>query len=185
MCAPDSGANRRLTAERERELDRQNPTSTDEQPTTSTDIDENRKPMSTTKTDTDETPRLPHAATYLVEQPDERGSPINDDDPQAALELLRDRIMIDDVGIHQGALSRGNYKVSLSAAPDGWEEPSERAVHLLCITNSVVPDARDPSITTQTFATVWIEPVRVVREIVIEHFGADAFAGLTSKEEDR
>ena len=130
------------------------------------------------------TPRLPTTATDLVEQPDHDHSPIEDNDPKAALELLRDALLIAESSTRPTALQRGSYDATIGAAPNGWAEPSTNALHLRCVTNTIVPNANDPGTTVQSFATVWIRPVRVVREIVTDQLGADAFERFTPPKED-
>ena len=157
--------------------------STDEQSTDPSDAsdrdteDDPIRPMTTT--------RLPLAATYLVDDHDERESPFDDDNPRAALRLVRDAIMLAEAGARTTTLQRGSYEVSLGAAPDGWEEPAESSLHLRCVTNTVVPDTRDPATTVQTFATLWSKPIRVAREIVTDYLGPDAFDEFTPSEEGR
>ena len=157
--------------------------STDEQSTDPSDAsdrdteDDPIRPMTTT--------RLPLAATYLVDDHDERESPFDDDNPRAALRLVRDAIMLAEAGARTTTLQRGSYEVSLGAAPNGWEEPAESSLHLRCVTNTVVPDTRDPATTVQTFATLWSKPIRVAREIVTDYLGPDAFDEFTPSEEGR
>jgi len=157
--------------------------STDEQSTDPSDAsdrdteDDPIRPMTTT--------RLPLAATYLVDDHDERESPFDDDNPRAALRLVRDAIMLAEAGARTTTLQRGSYEVSLGAAPNGWEEPAESSLHLRCVTNTVVPDTRDPATTVQTFATLWSKPIRVAREIVTDYLGPDAFDEFTPSGEGR
>ena len=160
--------------ERDSESESTNAESTDEQPTDrSTDT---TRPMTTS--------RLPTTATDLVEQPDHDHSPIEDNDPRAALELLRDALLLAESSTRSTALQRGSYDVTIGTAPNGWAEPSTNALHLRCVTNTIVPNANDPGTTVQSFATVWIRPVRVVREIVTDQLGADAFERFTPPKED-
>ena len=74
--------------------------SIDERPTdrsdaSDSDADGSTRPMTTT--------RLPLAATYLVDDHDERESPFDDDNPRAALRLVRDAIMLAEAGAHYHA----------------------------------------------------------------------------------
>ena len=154
--------------------------STDEQSTDPSDAsdrdteDDPIRPMTTT--------RLPRTATELFENNNRERSPIEDKDPQAALELLRDALVLLDSGAYNTALQRGKYEATITKAPEDWT--AEYALHLLCVTNTVVPDATEPGTTAQTCVTLWIHPVKVVREIVRDHLGADAFDGFTQKKEE-
>ena len=171
---PDLDANGRLRANRERELDRQDASSsrTEQQPTTSAAADS--ESMAT---------QLPRTATALFANNNRESSPLNDKDPQAALELLRDALVLFDSGTYNTAIQRGKYEVTITKAPIDWE--AEYALHLLCVTNTVIPDATQPGTSAQTCVTLWIHPTEDVREVVIDHLGADALDRFTQKEEGR
>ena len=159
--------------------------STDERPTDPSDASDNDteddpiRPMTTT--------RLPLAATYLVDDHDhnERESPFDDDNPRAALRLVRDAIVLHESNTRRTVLQRGDYEVAIGAPPDGWEEPGATSLQLRCVTNTVVPDARNPGTTAQTVTTLWVKPVRVAREIITDYLGSDAFEQFTPSEEGR
>ena len=160
-------------------LDRASDSSTGDRPTdrsdaSDSDTDDPTRPMTTTQ--------LPRTATELFENNNRERSPIEDKDPQAALELLRDALVLLDSGAYNTALQRGKYEATITKAPEDWT--AEYALHLLCATNTVVPDATEPGTTAQTCVTLWIHPVKVVREIVRDHLGADAFDGFTQKKEE-
>ena len=160
-------------------LDRASDSSTGDRPTdrsdaSDSDTDDPIRPMTTTQ--------LPRTATELFENNNRERSPIEDKDPQAALELLRDALVLLDSGAYNTALQRGKYEVTITKAPEDWT--AEYALHLLCVTNTVVPDATEPGTTAQTCVTLWIHPIGVVREIVRDHLGADAFDGFTQKKEE-
>ena len=160
-------------------LDRASDSSTGDRPTdrsdaSNSDTDDPTRPMTTTQ--------FPRTATELFGTNNRERSPIEDKDPQAALELLRDALVLLDSGAYNTALQRGEYEATITKAPEDWT--AEHALHLLCITNTVVPDATEPGTTAQTCVTLWIHPVKVVREIVRAHLGADAFDGFTQKKEE-
>jgi hypothetical protein len=156
--------------------------STDEQSTdpsdaSDRDTDDPTRPMTPKK--------LPLAATYLIDDHDDRGSPHNDANPRAALRLVRDAIVLHESNTRRTVLQRGDYEVAIGAPPDGWEEPGATSLQLRCVTNTVVPDARNPGTTAQTVTTLWVKPVRVAREIVTDYLGSDAFEQFTPSEEGR
>ena len=169
---PDLDANGWLRADEERELDRHDAGSsrTEQQPTTSAAADS--ESMAT---------QLPRTATALFANNSRESSPLNDKDPQAALELLRDALVLFDSGTYNTAIQRGKYEVTITKAPQVWE--AEYALHLLCVTNTVIPDATQPGTSAQTCVTLWIHPTEDVREVVKGHLGADALGGFTQKEE--
>ena len=173
---PDLDANGRLRSDRERILDREQASSsrTEQQPTTSAAADS--ESMAT---------QLPRTATALFENNNVEFSPAEDDDPQAALELLRDALVLLDKGTYATAIQRGKYEVTVTTSPADRGQATEFAVHMRCITNSVVPDHDVPGTTVQTFVTLWIHSDDTVREMVTDHLGANALDRFTPKEEGR
>ena len=127
------------------------------------------------------TARLPTTAADLIDG-DGAHHTSEDDDTEAALELIRDAIVLLDADARTTALKRGSYEVAISRAPDEWREPSNLALHLRCITDTSIPNADYPGTSVQSTMTLWIEPVRSAREMIREHLD-DGFAGFTSRKE--
>jgi hypothetical protein len=131
------------------------------------------------------THRLPPSATQLIDQPTDRLSPIEDDDPKAALELIRDAIVLFENGTQATALQRGSYEVIITRAPEKWRKSAEYAVHLDYVTDHITPDPNEPGVSARGAANLWSEPLWMVREIVRDHFAADVFEEFTQEEEGR
>lgn len=133
------------------------------------------------------TAELPQKAADLLiddDQDDRFSRPHQDDDAQAALELVRDAIVLHDKGVATTVLTRNKYEAVVRPAPEDWREPSEYSLHLGCHTENIVPNPEDPGTTVQSTVTLWIRSLEEAREIVQAYDPTTDFTGLTPADSD-
>lgn len=153
------------------------------QRTSSTTDSQHHSPYTTTENQTMPS-RLPPSATQLIDQSADRLSPIEDDDPEAALELIRDAIVLFEKDTQATALQRGSYEVIITKAPENWRESADYAVHLDYVTDHIAPDPNEPGVSARGATNLWSESLQTVREIVRDHFGRGVFEQFTQDEEE-